>query len=294
MADDYRRAVRLYAIVPLGAALFLLFAALVPKLIAPKPLPSSPPALCLLFSTILSAALWCLAHQLRVPLHSALHATLSGLTMAISFVFCSRPRSTSHLLSPSTAVFVATVTSILHVLIITFLQESLRIASFAILDLHCYQPIGPPTSTRHPRSHDAAFREVWVRALGWALAEVCAGVAQGYEQLALYADFGESASRRTSEGSSKSGDETLPLAGNGVNNAAVLDEEAVDLVRWSMPCVVLADDEDVEGAKNVTQIEIDAALVKLANLRARDELEELYGQPYIVCFHSTHSLLFRY
>ncbi|KAL5498261.1 hypothetical protein ACEPAH_2401 [Sanghuangporus vaninii] len=276
---DYRRAVRLYAIVPIGSALLLLFVALLPKIIAPKPLPSSPPAIRLILSTILSAALWCLTHQLRVPLYSILHATLSGPTTALSFLCCSTWQRTAHRFSPDAAAYFAALTSIIHALVLSFLQESLRIASFAILDLHWYQPNGPPTSTRHPRAHDAAFREVWALALGWALAEVCAGVMQGYEQLALYADFGDSPSRRTSEGSSKSGDEAL--AGNGINNAAVFDEEAADLVRWSMPCVGLADDEDVEGAKNLTQMEIDSALVRLANVRARDELEELYGQPYI-------------
>ncbi|KAL5520415.1 hypothetical protein ACEPAG_9639 [Sanghuangporus baumii] len=276
---DYRRAVRLYAIVPIGSALFLLFAALLPKLIAPKSLPSSPSALRLMFSTILSAALWCLAHQLRVPLYSILFGIFSSISAALSFPCCSTSRSTTHRLSPDATAYIAALASIIHALVLSFLQESLRIASFAILDLHWFQPNGPPTSTRHPRAHDAAFREVWALALGWALAEVCAGVMQGYEQLALYVDFGDNPSRRASEGSSKSGDEAL--AGNGVNNAAVFDEEAADLVRWSMPCVGLADDEDVEGAKNLTQMEIDSALVRLANVRARDELEELYGQPYI-------------
>lgn len=102
--------------------------------------------------------------------------------------------------------------------------------------------------------------------MGWALAEVCAGVVQGYEQLALYAP---------------TADTKLPSVGrkdgDGLEEGR---EEAVGLVRRSMPCGASWADED--EARVLIQGDIGEALEELADVRAREELEELYGEPYIV------------
>ncbi|EJD05005.1 uncharacterized protein FOMMEDRAFT_166712 [Fomitiporia mediterranea MF3/22] len=273
MQYDYRRAIRIYCIVPIGSAIFFVFAAVIPELIARRSLPSAPTFMRIILSIILSASLWTLNHALRIPLYSTLNILLSNVFTWVSTTLRLDAQRARRLF---TAGFVTSLTSLIHVFLMTFLQEALRIASFAIVDLHWHRDYRSRPANHQPRTRDAAFREVWWLALGWALAEVCAGVIQGYEQLALYADM--DSAEQTIESTPNNGDEEV--TGNGLGKL-VIDEEAVDLVSRSMPCVDMSDDDDVEAVKSVTRSEIDFALTRLANIRARDDLEDLYGQPYI-------------
>ncbi|KAI5119266.1 hypothetical protein M0805_007268 [Coniferiporia weirii] len=245
----YRRAVRLYAFVPLGSLIFLLIFAFLPALIQSMSLPHAPSTGRLTLAVLLSAAFWCLAHALRVPLYDEY------------------------------IKLVPAVTGFAHVILLAAIQESLRLASFAIFTLGWPQ-VGDNSGGPYPhgatRAAYTVFREVWALALGWALAEVCAGVLQGYEQLSLYEDADEyslplymgsdvvEATQEPRESFDEEGEEST-------------ESDALGLIRQSM---WLSDADNVKVA-SPQDSDVDAALSRLTNVRAREELEELYGEPYI-------------
>lgn len=127
-------------------------------------------------SFLLSAALWSLSYVLRVPLHNA-------VSLVLTKVFSLLYRFASSLCKGLDT----TITS-LHAILFVILQELLRLSSFVILSLHWHQV--PSSLAKVDEAHfyakDAVFREVWFIGLAWAAAEVGAGIAQGYENLALY------------------------------------------------------------------------------------------------------------
>lgn len=281
--------------------------------------------------------MWCLAHALRVPLYTL----VSALVGAASRVACRQRGS----LTGRWHQVASTLTTVLNALLFAFVQESLRVATFSILRLHWFSsPIHnhhhypPPhaNSHTHTPSHDASFRLAWALALGWAAAEACAGVAQGYDQLELYADadpseflpsstsFSALGSRRASTTSRASVPATyaddddafvdesgrgfgigIGEGGAGGGGRREARGQALNLVRRS---VWMAEEgEGVEGGSGKMRQgiplretegevlfdpdDVDDALERLANLKAREDLEEVYGEPYIVriffqCFFS--------
>ncbi|THH07599.1 hypothetical protein EW145_g3273 [Phellinidium pouzarii] len=265
----YRRAVRLYALVPLGSLLFLLLFAFLPALIQPASLPHSPSAGRSALAVLLSAAMWCLAHSLRVPLYDL----LSKFFTSLATVFYKQKRK-----DDECAKYVPTLTTLVHAVLLAAFQESLRLASFAIFDLRWHQRLSLPGNSHTSagkRAPDAVFREVWALAFGWALAEVCAGVLQGYEQLVLYSDAAPY------EYAASPSDGTDP-EGVGHEPYESFDEEgeegdARSFVRNS----IWLSDVDNAKATALQDDGVDAALSRLANIKAREELEELYGEPYI-------------
>ncbi|KAF8498163.1 hypothetical protein F5888DRAFT_1693099 [Russula emetica] len=153
---SYRRLVRDYTIVPITSLLVWFLFALVPLLVrtedSPKTLPHAPCFPTPLPELLLSISLFTLSH------------ILSPYLFALADMLLPHPTATSAL------------GSALHII----LRNVLRTAAFPILALAT--PGGAATF------YAPAFGRVWWLALGWSLAEVTAGVVQGYKTIALYRD----------------------------------------------------------------------------------------------------------
>lgn len=153
---SYRRVVAAYTLVPVSCLLMFAVFAVLPRTAwhAPSPSPVPSPS----FhgrELLLSAALWALAHLLRVPLFTLASALLPPF--------------------PAAATVLSTAA---HVL----LQTLLRLSSFALLPVH----LENHSHTRTPSWRDPAFGQAWWLALGWAAADAAVGIAQGYAQISLY------------------------------------------------------------------------------------------------------------
>lgn len=284
--EAYLRTKRLYILVPLSCLLFFVFFSSLPALIWPLSLPQSPSLAELSRSVILAAALWCLSHCLRVPTSTLVSSQAPViLSKILQEKQCAQERAA--LLAPY----------IHSALFVTF-QEVLRLTSFYILDIHWSTVHHRP----HPRKHgegqmyvfDRSFRIFWFLALGWALAEVCVGVVQGYEQLASYSDveadlgsgldmaegglpvpFDEGSlenvglgvsSRVAEEGASKA----IPSIGP--------DADDSDLKSNSISRVIVGDRTNGEVPE---ALDLDLAMARFSNVRAREDLEAFYGVPFV-------------
>ena len=137
-----------------------------------------------------------------------------------------------------------------------------------------------------------AFRRLWWFALGWSIAEVTVGIVQGYETLALYRDVlvpegrarelaATALSRAPKIGAATSLSpprareervwESMSRAEDGVTVSEVIGSP---VRRQSM-------------ATNGVDIQVDEVekdFDELVAVKAREELEELYGFPAIVSF----------
>jgi hypothetical protein len=265
-AGSYVRLVALYTLVPLSSLLVFVLLALLPVLVYSYHTPDSYPHPKYfpfpLPEILASASLWSLSHLLRVPLHSLFYA----------LVPCTLP-----------AIFLSTFSRIL-------LHNLLRVASFPILLVHM--------DHIYPTWHDPSFRRVWWIALGWSFAEVIVGVAQGYEQIALYRDVlvpegkdEEFFSQRHQRGPARfsslppeesglvMGPPTMLMRGDAKGKNTCLPE----------------DDRISEGINNgrvrqqrfglddTIKVEVDCDFDRLVSFKEREELEEVYGIPAIVC-----------
>ncbi|KAI0263180.1 hypothetical protein BC834DRAFT_887737 [Gloeopeniophorella convolvens] len=254
---SYRRLVQTYAVVPFTALLVWLIAAFLPPLIWHT---DKPPA----------------SHAPYFP------TPLPELLLSISLF------ALSHLLSPSLFAFSGTLlrapasanalATALHVL----LRNALRTAALPLLALSVP---GGATTFRAP-----AFRAAWWLALGWSFAEVAAGVAQGLEILALYRDVlvprgrareilaavagakgGGSASVSPPRGADERLRESLSRGEDGgASGASPVRTRQAQLPAWGRT------PSDVE-----IQLEVDRDFDELVAVKAREELEELYGFPAI-------------
>ena len=154
---------------------------------------------------------------------------------------------------------------------------------------------------------------MWWLALGWSLAEVTAGIAQEYEALALYRDVlvpeGE-ARELVAKVVAAAGTAPLKNGGSDGSSPRAADErlrESLSRGEEGGPAVELAG-SPVSGRQHQKsqqtssrsswmalandaeiRIEVDKDFDALVAVKARDELEELYGCPVIV---SLWNLLF--
>lgn len=213
----------------------------------------------------------------------------------------------SHLLNPYLFAFASalllhpTATSVLGTALHVVLRNGLRTAALPLLAI----PGGPATF------HAPAFRRVWWLALGWSFAEVAAGIAQGYETLALYRDVlvPESAAREfvASASAAAVAAPTWAPSKNGGSDSASPPPAADERLRESLsrgedggPGTDVAG-SPVRGRRQQQQsscpstwtaatndvdirLEVDEDFDELVAVKAREELEELYGVPAIVSF----------
>jgi hypothetical protein len=126
-----------------------------------------------------------------------------------------------------------------------------------------------------PEATDPAFSVVWFFALGWSGAEVLASVAQGFEQLLLYKDaprFDVEYTAGHVKGSTAEASPLRPLGDPGMEER-----------RWMM----------AEPAPVQTELELERELDHLVALKARQELEEVYGMPVVVSVSMSTSMVHR-
>ena len=250
---------------PLTSFLVWLLAAFVPPLIWSTDAPTTPPVPYFpppLPELLLSISLFTLSHSLNPYLFA-----LAG----------------SLLPHPLSANVLGTT---LHVL----LRNALRLSAFPLL--HLAAPSDDVALYRAP-----AFQRLWWFALGWSLAEVAVGIVQGYETLALYRDVlvpegrarelvaaalsaGARAQKNRAAATSLSPPrermwESMSRAEDGVTVS-----EAIGSPVRPHPMTTNGMDIQVD--------EVDKDFDELVAVKAREELEELYGFPAIVSF-LTHS-----
>ncbi|KAI0062974.1 hypothetical protein BV25DRAFT_1803095 [Artomyces pyxidatus] len=236
---SYNRLVLLYTIVPATSLVLWILLAFVPPFIwHTLPTPHSTP----FPELLLSISLWALSHLLSVPL----------------FTF------TSAFLQP---VLACTISTAAHVL----LRTALRVAALPLLALR--HAMDYPSAT----FRDAAFRRVWWLALGWSLAEVAVGVAQGYEQLALYRDVlvPESDVRELVRLWARPRGKSVSASPPG----HVRDEQLRESLSRGEEGRPRNQPRKPSNAE--IRLEVDRDLDQLVALKAREELEELYGFPAI-------------
>jgi len=248
--------VRLYYLVPISSILVFLILTFLPSLLWPPSPSQTPSMLRLVSAVILSAALWSLSYVLRIPVYR-LAASISSPCVSISLTTC------------------------MSAVLLVLLQELLRLSAFVIVSM-------PPSHLSHLSLSHPLFQETWFLALGWALAEVATGIAQGFDQLALYQDvLFHSMDDRVYSTSKEPPEMTSPPnllrsfsqqwrsdnVGSSQSVNEVTDEPGesgmMSASRWTARKVV-----DVS-------MDLDEELSRLVNMKARAELEEVYGMPFI-------------
>ncbi|KIY51617.1 hypothetical protein FISHEDRAFT_70592 [Fistulina hepatica ATCC 64428] len=145
-----------------------------------------------------------------------------------------------------------TLSSVLFSLVHGILSIIARLAALSMLLIAHYMEFATPTWK------DAAFTRVWWIAVGWAFAEGVVAVQQGYACLALYRDVLVIVKRYTGTVDTSS---KITIR-RSVDTAEERREASVELpgdIRWEL-------EQDVD---------------QLIALRNREELEEIYGVPFI-------------
>jgi len=163
--------------------------------------------------------------------------------------------SLSHLLRfPSFAIVSSVFTSsnvavLIHTVIHTILYNLLRLSILPILSIREDMEYPLPTYK------DNSFTRIWWASLGWSLMEVAVAIWQGYEQVALYKDI--------MIPESKIRDMLFPSS----------DEQH--------PLVQHASDRDSLDFGDAIRSALDQDLDRLVSMKAREELELVYGIPVI-------------
>ncbi|KAH9064371.1 hypothetical protein EDB87DRAFT_1319913 [Lactarius vividus] len=255
---SYKRLVQTYTFVPATSLLVWLLIAFVPPLIWPTDAPTTPPVP--YFSTplpefLLSISLFALSHLLN------------------PFLFVLAGALLPH---PVSANVLGTA---LHVL----LRNALRVSAFPLLSITVPNGVAMCSTP--------AFRRLWWFALGWSLAEVAVGVVQGYETLALYRDalVPEGRARELAVAALSTG--VRASRNGGATNTS--PPRAWDERQWES----MSRCEDGAAASEAIgspvrnyprtisgvdiQLEVDNEFDELVAIKAREELEELYGFPAI-------------
>lgn len=271
---SYTRLIAIYMLVPLSTLLFFILFALLPKSLFPSSFPDTSHPRYFPFplpEILTSVSLWSLSHLLRVPLYS--------ISLSLS------P-------SPTYAVLLSTA---IHVI----LYNLLRLAALPLL------LVRDQMQYPYPTWHDPAFHRVWWLALGWSLAEGIVGLTQGYEQIALYRDVlvpegreeeflrhwrdGWVASAKTcttDEAGASSARTATPREESP--RASDIDQHDNEISPGPGP-MGIGIEEGIIRVRQECQLnaairmQVDQDLDRLMALKGREELEEVYGIPVIVC-----------
>ncbi|OCH92566.1 hypothetical protein OBBRIDRAFT_818261 [Obba rivulosa] len=260
---EYRRKILLYTFVPLSSLLVFLGLAILHLLIWRKEYHGPPPSEPRYFPSplpelLVSASFWSLSHLLRVPLFN-LVSTL--------------------VLSPFFTPLLFNATYVL-------LSELLRLSTLPVLRVRHQMEFPLPTW------QDPAFHTVWWLALGWALAEAVVGIAQGYEQIALYR--GTTSVDGTAEILGRWREEDSGSSNNGsrIRKDGRFSTESLPLSPCNGPAVdepspTLLNGQSDRKARRAQLLEeavrtaVERDLERLVNLKEREELEEIYGIPVV-------------
>jgi len=184
-----------------------------------------------------------------------------------------------------------TATSALGTALNVILRNVLRTAAFPMLALAT--PSGAATF------YAPAFGQVWWLALGWSLAEVTAGIVQGYETIALYYDVlvpeGDARELVTSAMAAATGalkNSSSDSASSRLRESLSRGEDGGSAVEVTESPVRSREQQQQRESHRSSwetndaemQLEVDNDIDALLALKAREELEELYGFPAIVSF----------
>lgn len=204
-------------------------------------------------------AFWALCYFLHSPIYSIVSSTLSNF--------------------PTLALFLASLVQCSIGLVLRVIAVPiLLVPRGAIFD--------------HPTWRDISFLRTWWIALGWAAAEAIVGVKQGYDGIALYQDVLVSVRRVVSTPRSQK-QQNVAMSGYGSVNRETPTRttsgprEQVDverrplLDRQSSVTSSVAPHSD-GNLKNALEAEVERDVDELIALRGREELEDLYGMPFIV------------
>jgi hypothetical protein len=269
---SYFQLLGLYSLTPLFTLLVFIFLAILPIIAYPLPPDASrnisyPYASCFPFplpEVITATAFWGLAYLFHSP--------------TFSFFFFVLPRV------PILALALSSLS--LSVVVITLRQAIvpiLLIPQTAVFD--------------HPTWHDIAFRRVWWLALGWAAAEAVVGIKQGYEGITLYRDVLVSVRRVLPAlgGNSKFYSTHMSRYG-GVGHDSSTQHEASRYLEDSvgslnterrpllerLPSVASSTSQSDAQLRDAIEAAVERDVDELIAIRRREELEDLYGMPFIV------------
>ncbi|XP_006455747.1 hypothetical protein AGABI2DRAFT_121648 [Agaricus bisporus var. bisporus H97] len=281
---SYRRLQGLYSLTPLFTVLVFVFLAVLPTFAYPLS-PDLPYAYNSGFpfplpEVITATAFWGLSYLFHSP------------TFSFFFSIISRVPILALALSSLSLSFV--VTTLRQIVV-----PILLIPQYAVYD--------------HPTWHDIAFRRVWWLALGWAAAEAIVGIKQGYEGIALYRDVLVNVRRvlPTPGGNSKFSSAYISkYAGGGhdssrqyeasrnlADSVGSLNTERQPLLE-RLPSTTSSASQSDAQLKDAIEAAVEHDVDELLAMRGREELEDLYGMPFIhipvfiSCLHRLNSVLF--
>ncbi|KAF9497362.1 hypothetical protein BDN71DRAFT_1588300 [Pleurotus eryngii] len=276
---SYSRLLLIYTLVPLTTLLVWISFAILPSVAYSTRHPSTTypylPYFPFPLPELLTAfAFWCLAYLSRPPIFTI-------LSFASIFI---TPDSTSSRLPTALSTFLHTVLSLI-----------LCIASLAILQIPLHHAHG------HPTYCDPAFVRVWFLALGWALAEGLTAVWQGYGALAAYKDVMVAVNAEDDREASpirtpSSGNGKAPLRQSPEPPRSVPPDQGISSTKSSISTLQQRASDIAE--EDAIQLELERDFEELMAVKLRDELEELYGIPYIKipvflsCMQRLNSVLF--
>lgn len=190
--------------------------------------------------------MFALAHQLRVPLY-----TLSSL-----------------LLRPDIA---SLLTTFLHVLLVNLL----RLASLALLHVR------HDMDGLKPTWQDPSFHTVWW--LSFNISEVLVSLVQGYQHITLYRDVMVPPGREREFLERLKDSATPPQSNGNPNGWRSSTEQLPSDSRDDLRQLEDQTGEDSHRNTNALDSRIQHNFDKLLTIKAREELEEVYGIAPIVC-----------
>jgi hypothetical protein len=171
----------------------------------------------------------------------------------------------------------------------TIITVLLQLASVVLL------LIGPSPGFTHPTWHDHAFRRVWTVALGWAGVEAIVGIKQGYENITLYRDVLVHVKRISpedaqipTERSSYSEHSSPGITRQTTRGSQELQFEEPHGERQPLLQKLPQVNGVYHFSRKAIEREVQNDLDLLVALKAREELEEIYGIPVIVRLSFIH------
>ena len=246
---SYRRVIAMHTFVPFSSLLLLGFLAACPRLFwkfESRPPEAHPPYFpSPIPEVILASSAWTLAYLLRTPLFTL-----------VSFLF-----------DKTSPIITTLVFNVLHVILYNFF----RLAPLAILRLR------DEMQHSRPSWHDPVFYRVWWLSLGWATIDVAVGIWQGYAQIGLYRNVMIPEDRVPQ----------ILAQGSTVASATSLlspSEEALPLTPRQDTAKAIAVKRPPTSLDDAIRFAVDQDLEQLVNLKEREDLEDVYGLPVIVCF----------
>jgi len=154
--------------------------------------------------------------------------------------------------------------------------------------------------SNHPTWHDGSFCRTWWIALGWAAAEAIVGIKQGYDGIALYRDLLVNVGRVAMTPNQIRKPQNVSTLGYGSvprenRETAPSFRQSIDIERRPLLENLTRSASDIATQsdaflKDAMDDEVERDIDELIALREREELEDLYGMPFIVSIRLSASM----